>query len=126
MKLLSLNDVDESWHVSFDKCLGLCLSKNRRTRPGMVLWDGNLGLDVEGMGMVAFTGKCDVCHNFHVWCWACGEKFALQREETYACNCGYSWCSIIELEDVEGQHQAVHLLMHTERQIFFLDRYMLR
>src|SRR4051794_11538005 len=63
LKLLSLEELDGSWRASFDECTGECAHGRRRSKPGMVLWDGQLGLEVGSGWVIAVTGKCDVCHN---------------------------------------------------------------
>lgn len=78
---------------------------------------------------VVFTGKCDVCHNFHIWCWDCGEKFAISEEDQHECHCKRMWVSVIEeeVDDPSGKTlNAVHLLLQTGVDIFALDRRRLR
>ena len=42
-------------------------------------------------------GKCDVCSRFNVWCWNCGQKFALESNEDEAsCNCNRFWLTSVE------------------------------
>ncbi len=78
IKLLTSSEVDGFSWAQYDGCLGECNEKLNCERNGMVLWDGQHSLGVGGDGTVGgwaivFTGKCDRCHNFHVWCWDCGE-----------------------------------------------------
>lgn len=129
--LLPLEDLKEqtSW-ASFDQCIGKCHQNPRlETQKGLVLWDAQHLLSFDGIFAVVYTGKCDVCHNFHVWCWGCGEKFALVEEGEHKCYCQWLWVSAIE-EEVDDSSamtlNAVHLLLVARDQALPLDRRRLR
>lgn len=127
ISLMSLDELEKqtSW-ASFDRCSGHC-SKDPtlRLQKGLVLWDARHILTIEGLLGVVFTGKCDVCHNFHVWCWDCGENFAIAEEGEYKCGCERLWVSVIE-EEVENPSgmtlNAVHLILLSGEQVIPLDR----
>lgn len=131
IKLLTLEEIEEktSW-ASFDECVGeCCQDSNRRSQKGLVLWDADHLLKIDGLWAVVFTGKCDICHNFHIWCWDCGEKFAVSEEDQHECYCKRMWVSVIE-EEVDDPSSktlnAVHLLLQTGNDILALDRRRLR
>lgn len=91
--ILSLEDALEyGWKL--EHCLGDCAIKTTTRRTGMVLWGETLGVNLEGLWSMLQTGKCDVCHNFHAWCWSCGERFSIPDYEMVICSCGYVWGSI--------------------------------
>ncbi len=49
------------------------------------------------------VGKCDVCNEFHVWCWDCGQKFTLKDEDEHACVCdGRFWLTAVEDEEEDA------------------------
>lgn len=118
-----------SW-ASFDECYGECHSETKaRSRVGLVLWGEPHSLLMNGLWAIIYTGKCDVCHNFQVWCWDCGDKFALSDEDEYECSCGRTWVTAIEEEisDPAGEMlNAVHLFLCEEKMVIPLDRRMLR
>jgi len=127
MKLLAPEEMDDStsW-ACFDECRGECFTTSRaRSEVGLVLWDAQHLLEIESLWAIAYTGKCDVCHNFHIWCWDCGERFALMDEHEYECSCGRLWVSAIEeeIDDSTGiTLSAVHLFLITGEYSLPLDR----
>jgi hypothetical protein len=129
--LLSLAELEArtSW-ASIEKCIGECVHiPRKRSRKGLVIWDGNHAINEEERIAIVFSGKCDVCHNFHVWCWDCGEKFALSHEDEHQCYCERNWVTAIEEEtqDPTGETlNAVHLLLSTPHLMLPLDRLQLR
>lgn len=131
IELLSLEDfLNNDYWGDFDQCIGEC-KKNpvKHSNKGVVIWDADHPIILNGAISVVFTGKCDVCHNFHVWCSACGEKFALDVEDNHKCDCGWLWSSVIE-EEIEGLDEgslkAVHLLLLANDKLIPLDRRMLK
>jgi hypothetical protein len=131
ISLLGLDDLDYSWWAVLEDCYGECQKEpRRRARQGIALWDAPHALALGGLWAIIYTGKCDVCHNFHVWCWDCGEKFALRSEGEYECGCGRMWASAIEeeLDDKTGKIlNAVHLLtLSPGEPVLALDRRALR
>lgn len=131
IKLLSLEELKkETCWASFDECVGECyLIGQAHSQRGLVLWDAQHLLPIDGLWAVIFTGKCDVCHNFHVWCWDCSEKFAMKDEDKYECNCNRLWVSAIEeeVDDPLGKTlNAVHLLLQAGDNVLALDRRRLR
>lgn len=135
IKLLSLEELQEQtlW-ASFDFCEGKCRSiLKKRSLEGLVLWDAQHLLLVNGLLAIIYTGKCDVCHNFHLWCWDCGEKFALSNEMEYQCYCERLWVTAIEEETddeidktVNSKLNAVHLFLIVGQDALPLDRRRLR
>ncbi len=129
--VLRADELDESWWAAFEECRGDCQRHpRRRSHRGLVLWDAQHLLEIDGLWAIAYTGKCDMCHNHHVWCWDCGERFGLCREDQHECGCGHLWVSTIEedLDDESGETlNAVHLLLQTvDKQMLALDQRRLR
>lgn len=131
IKLLSLDELEEttSW-AHFDECLGWCLNEpTAHLRTGLVLWDVQHFLSNGGLWVIIWTGKCDVCHNFHIWCWDCGDKFAVGDEDEHKCFCGRLWVTAVEeeIDDPTGDTlNAVHLLALVDENLVPLDRRRLR
>ena len=124
IKLLRADEVDEYAWAAYEPCMGKCSYASNGTA-GLVLWDGQHPLPLGPGWAIVFTGKCDVCHEFHVWCWDCGEKFALSAEDEYRCGCERVWVSAIqqETDEVERAHLvAVHLLVIDGDEVLALDR----
>jgi hypothetical protein len=115
--------------ASFSDCLGKCSTVRRLARQGLVLWDSVHSLPIDGLWSIIRTGKCDTCHSFHVWCWDCGEEFALRDEDEHVCSCQRSWITAIEEDanDTLGPlANAVHLLLAVGNDYWALDRRMMR
>jgi len=128
--LLPLEAVEaDAWAAHFDDCLGRCSRGSASANRGLVLWDAQHLLGIDGLWAIIYTGKCDVCHSYHVWCWDCGAKFEVGRERQYRCSCGRHWVSTIEEEisDPSGRTlNAEHLILAAGRDVLPLDRRMLR
>jgi len=128
IKLLTAEEADDFNWAAFDPCIGQC-NESSKVSKGLVLWDGQHPLTLGGGWAIVFTGKCDTCHEFHIWCWDCGERFALSSEGEHQCDCERTWVSAIEEETEggsKGQLNAVHLLMTDGDEVFSLDRRALR
>jgi Restriction endonuclease len=131
IRVLTLDELREStsW-ASFEECFGRCYTtKKVRSRVGLVLWGEPHALSINDMWTIVYTGKCDVCHNFQVWCWDCGDKFSLRDEDEYECSCGRIWVTAIEeeIDDPTGETlNAVHLFLCADGITVPLDRRMLR
>jgi hypothetical protein len=116
IKLVALSDLKDFDLMAWDECAGACSRPDAKiTEQGLVLWDSPFGLAVADSPLsIVAVGKCDVCHNFQIWCWDCGQKFALQDEDEYKCNCNRFWLTSIE-EEVDNPQgeivQAVHLFL---------------
>ena len=88
IKLMSAEEAEELDHAAVDPC-PYCRTLKRKTK-GVLFLDGQFPLPL-GAWAIIFTGKCDTCHSFAFWCWACGEKKVVPDEETCECSCGHSW-----------------------------------
>lgn len=99
IKLLNEADAEDFPRAQYDRCLGRCANDGQNPRHGLVLWDAQHQLSIGAGWLIAWTGKCDVCHEFHVWCWGCGTKFAVPFEGHCECGCEeFLWASLIEEE----------------------------
>ncbi|HEX5733374.1 MAG TPA: restriction endonuclease [Blastocatellia bacterium] len=116
IRLVPLNELEKLDLGVWDCCAGACRTERRRgAEPGLVLWDSPYGLAVKDSPLhIMAIGKCDVCNNFHVWCWVCGAKFALKDEDEHKCSCPWFWLTAIE-DEVDDSNtrpiKAVHLLL---------------
>ncbi|THU41231.1 restriction endonuclease [Niastella caeni] len=96
IRLISPEQIEYFDLNSWDKCRNLsCID-------GLVLWDATPGIIVEGTVVVQSTGKCDECGKFHVWCWGCGNRNALGKEDEWQCACKGPWFWLTSIEP-EGQ-----------------------
>lgn len=78
---------------------------------GLVLWDLSFGVFINNMVSVQMTGKCDVCGRFHIWCWDCGGKYTLEKEDEFQCNCKGSWFWLTSIEPEEDGSQGNYLIL---------------
>ena len=85
IKIISSDEIEDLDLNSWDNCLHNKCSK------GLVLWDSAPGVIVDNVVTVQFTGKCDECGKFHVWCCGCGNKTVLEKEIDWQCACEGSW-----------------------------------
>ena len=114
-----INDVHiESW----DRCLfSKCFN-------GLVSWDAVPGIyegNGEGPISINATGKCDQCGRFHVWCWDCGHRSALDFEDEFKCGCQNPWfwlTSIEDEEDIGFLYKSNYLLLVALSDVLIMDR----
>jgi len=115
INLLSFEDALKYEWV-WEPCLGDCNKNRNHLSRGMVLWTE---FQLFGRGpawLMLQTGKCDGCHSFHVWCWDCGEKFAVPDNDVVQCACGLYWASVPESKDSGhvGEPESVWLMMRED------------
>ncbi|MEM7114396.1 MAG: hypothetical protein AAF614_18320, partial [Chloroflexota bacterium] len=65
-------------------------------------------------------GKCDGCHQFHIWCWECGNKFAVPDNNFIECECGHHWIAWVNGEDENLDMQL--MLKYDDEFGILLDR----
>ncbi|HYC59900.1 MAG TPA: restriction endonuclease [Thermoanaerobaculia bacterium] len=120
LRLLDAEDVEDamSWAV-FEDCVGRCTSR-RSKRPGFVTWDAQPPLGVGGAWAIVWSGKCDVCHQFHVWCWSCGEVFAVANGRRRRCGCDFRWV-VSPLRGADGKVDEYVLELMTDEGTIELD-----
>lgn len=127
LKLLSVEDARErtDWAMMFGECYGCRANVPDPRRRGVVLWDGQLPWALSGMWAIVWTGKCDTCHNFQVWCWDCGDIFSLGIGDHYTCDCERHWSTaVIEERAVDEAlaGKAIHLVLASDGQRSSIDR----
>lgn len=97
LKLLTLSDLEQFSFDSYDFCTSQnCLN---RADKGVIYWGDAFGISLPDETISTFSvAKCDVCHQFHIWCFSCGEKFVLGDEDEHHCSCNqsYFWLTAIE------------------------------
>jgi len=122
ISLMSLEEaVEFEWLL--DPCLGECFVRSGRHR-GKVLWGPSITPVVPGQPfLVSRIGKCDGCHQFHVWCDSCGKRFIVPDATTVDCDCG-SWVSVPEASECEedGRPESIWLLFQLSDDVFVMDR----
>lgn len=101
IKLISPEQAEELDLNSWDRC------RNPECNEGLVLWDATPGVIVEGTVIVQSIGKCDECGRFHIWCWGCGNRNILEKEDDWQCSCRgpWFWLTSIEPENEEGEEK---------------------
>jgi Restriction endonuclease len=72
--------------------------RNQNCENGLVLWDANPSIIIEGMVSVQATGKCDGCGRFHIWCWDCGIRYCIDYESKLQCSCKGPWFWLTSIE----------------------------
>lgn len=92
IKLLAEEEIDDFNINSWEYC------RNEKCEKGLVLWDANPAIIVEGMVSVQATGKCDECGRFHIWCWDCGTRYCLDYESELHCSCEGPWFWLTSIE----------------------------
>lgn len=102
IKLVTPEDLESFVPNSWGACTGQCsISNSKYSERGWVLFEINLNV-VPNRGnfpTTAVIGKCDVCHDFNLWCWGCGQRFALFGDEAeYKCGCRQFWLTAVEDE----------------------------
>jgi hypothetical protein len=125
IRLVSLDELENLDLSTWDECCSD--SCDTRKNRGLVLWDSPWGISPLGNPLsICCTGKCDECNDFHVWCWDCGQKFALGNEDEHQC-CSelWFWLTAIE-EDVDEQtgetYNSVYLLLPSLSDVLVVDR----
>lgn len=98
IRLVSLEELENIDLSLWDECESeSCSSRKQR---GMVLWDLPLGIGSPDMPLsINCIAKCDECNDFHVWCWGCGQKFALTNEDEHKCKCDTPWFWLTAIEE---------------------------
>lgn len=107
IKLVTPKDIDELDPRYWYSCLGQCRENSRRYKEqGLVLF--NLHRNVTpgvppNVHSIVGIGKCDVCHDFNLWCWECGEHFAMVGNEAEnKCDCRRFWLTAVEDEGIDS------------------------
>lgn len=125
--LLDYEEALDEFEWMYEECLGPCGAAADGPAGG-VLWGEYVadGLPMEpvvdtamGFGqlsgwLILQIGKCDRCHTFHVWCWDCGDKFAVEDSKVVTCGCDYrEWASIPESPESGhiGTPESIWLMM---------------
>lgn len=98
IRLMTVEEADELDHAAIEPCPN-CRERAKRNK-GLVFWDGQLPLQIDGAWAIVFTGKCDRCRSFAFWCWECGEKVVVPDSETHVCSCDRTWS--IAMTDAEA------------------------
>lgn len=121
LQLITLDDEQVSQdRFIFEKC-EYC-NERPPHRDGMILWDGNHVLPLENdSGSIVFSGKCDRCLKFWIWCWGCGEKFLLKAFEIHQCGCGFDWVEL-ERQDTDDSPIIRYALLMNNGKLLVLDR----
>lgn len=125
IKLITLEDIDETDAAWFEPCSGRCLDRSDPRKRGVVLWSGQLPLAIDGLWAIVFTGVCDTCHSFQAWCWDCGETISVGDGEEEQCSCDRWWAAIEDDEvnpsgEVVGR--AVYLALGNQNGKMWIDR----
>jgi hypothetical protein len=127
LKIVALSELENVDLSLWDDCLSD--SCNGRKERGLVLWDSPKGIGAPSTPVsITSIGKCDVCGDFHIWCWDCGCKFYLGDESELKCNCNHPWfwlTTIVEDECSDGDKEvfkSVYLLLVTLKDSLIADR----
>lgn len=127
LKIVSLEELENVDLESWDDCLSN--NCDERAKRGLVLWDAPMGIGFTASPVsISSIGKCDICGEFHIWCWDCGKKFSLSNESDAQCNCEHPWFWLTAIEEDEvssnenQQSKSVYLLLITPINALIADR----
>ena len=129
IKLVPLSDLEKFDLTTWEQCIGQCAKgRSKRKELGLVLYDSPYGLSVGGSPLsIMAVGKCDVCSEFHVWCWDCGQKFGLADETEIQCHCkDRFWLTAIEEDASEDLTSVCLFLILNFGAVISVDRRKLR
>lgn len=93
IRLVTPEELNEFSLASWDHCL------DDRCKEGLVLWDANPGIFINGVAYVQAIGKCDECGKYHIWCWSCGNRKSLGKIDEWKCSCREPWFWLTSIED---------------------------
>ena len=108
IRLLTSDELEGFDINSWERC------RNDNCEKGLVLWDANPGIIVNGMVSIQATGKCDECGKFHIWCWDCGLRYLIEYESDLKCGCDGPWFWLTSIEpdiDENGEEYNSHYLI---------------
>lgn len=117
IQLVGLEQLENLDLGNWDTCLQAGCS-------GFLLWDTTFALSINNSPMwIHAVAKCDECRRFHIWCWACAERFPLDDEDEYQCSCKepWFWLTAIEEEEAAGV-RAVYLFFVVPGDVRVVDR----
>ena len=102
LRLIGPEELETFTLDTWDDCQGRCSASTKRwSSSGLVLWERMPhGLAINDSPLsIMLLGKCDVCGDFNIWCWDCGQKFALADDSEFKCACDWFWLTATEDED---------------------------
>jgi hypothetical protein len=116
ISLVPSDQIEEIDLSQWELCLGGCNGSGlSRHQSGWVLYDQVFALGSPfSLVSIIGVGKCDRCHDFHVWCWDCGLRIVLMGDEAEAkCDCDRFWLTALESEgrDERGNELESVLLL---------------
>lgn len=116
IKLLPASAIEELDLSQWERCSGRCLTTGKSpVKHGWVLYDQVFSAShVSEPSSLVGIGKCDECGDFHMWCWDCGQKHALEGDAAEVkCDCDRFWVTAVEDEgeDAFGQRLTAVLLL---------------
>lgn len=99
LSLVTLEDLEDCDVTAWEPCLGGCTGRAPRTR-GWVLYDQPFGFWTTSSPLsIMHVGKCDACHDLHIWCDEYGTRAAIRGNEAeYKCECDRMWFTAEEEE----------------------------
>ncbi|MFZ2654044.1 MAG: restriction endonuclease [Victivallales bacterium] len=103
IKILTLEEIGSLNPIKWKSCVGKCLTRNSRySEQGWVLLSHHRNVTpgiAPSPSSIVGIGICDVCHDFNIWCYECGQSFALIGDEAEGkCNCRRFWLTAVEDE----------------------------
>lgn len=117
IEILPEEEIDTFNFNAWDNCL------YQKCKDGLVLWDRYFGVSIQDSpAYVIVTGKCDLCHKFHIWCWSCGNRKVLENEDEWQCSCKEPWFWLTAIEPEEDNTKSVYLLFCSAGDIKIIDR----
>lgn len=92
IRLVPAERIDDFDINSWERC------RSENCKNGLVLWDANPSIIIEGTVSIQAIGKCDECGKFHIWCWECGLRYCMDYESDLQCSCKGPWFWLTSIE----------------------------
>lgn len=107
IRLLTQDEIDYIGLCGWDDC-------SSESCNGFLIWEMNPTYISNAPLTVTCSAKCDKCSKFNVWCWSCGDKFILDDEDKYQCNCQDNWFWLTSIEfDEYSKSVYLHMIYGT-------------
>lgn len=117
IRLLPASEVENLDLSQWELCSGQCAEREKpRHLHGWVVYDDVFHVDSFASAVSVFAiGKCDVCGDFHIGCWDCGQRFAIVGDEAEGkCACDRFWLTAVEHEGQDEQGNALESILLLE------------
>jgi hypothetical protein len=120
IRLVTPEEIENINLSTWDRCLYSDCTE------GLILWNGTPGIFFDDKVAVQYLGKCDECGRFHIWCWSCGNRKVLGKEDEWQCACQGPWFWLTSIEPEEdsngAQYDCAYLFLVLSNDCKIMDR----